>query len=271
MKLRDYRTLLSSDKRTAMLFDLTERHPRGPSAGLRNKHYEKHDSYYGNAGAVLALIEGVKSGGGSTETGGWDPYEVYELPDSEWNAQSFLGALEAPEDMAMGDGCYSDDGQARLFKRGAMLTRRAKRFAYRVRKAKAWVQANIGTAVYRVQLGGYGDKNSVYVHADNEAGAKKQWELFMESAFNNDCDDYREDRVDITYMRPAKTPLELMSLNAPLQEIYRRAVVDKKKRVESLLKEIEAMDMAEQVVNIYAINMVATWGTGDEGESEDAK
>jgi hypothetical protein len=30
------------------------------------------------------------------------------------------------------------------------------------------------------------------------------------------------------------------------------------------------MDMAEQVVNIYAINMVATWGTG-EGDSSDAK
>ena len=43
----------------------------------------------------------------------------------------------------------------------------------------------------------------------------------------------------------------------------------KKKRVETLLKEIEAMDMAEQVVNIYAVNMVATWGTG-EGEDADA-
>jgi hypothetical protein len=122
--------------------------------------------------------------------------------------------------------------------------------------------------VYQVALGGYGDKNSVYVHADDEAGALKQWELFMKEAFNDDCDDYREDRVHITYMRPAKTPLELMSLNAPLQEIYRRAVQQKKERVASLLKEIEAMDMAEQVVNIYAVNMVATWGTG-EGDNAD--
>jgi hypothetical protein len=268
MKLRDYRTLLSNDKRTAMLFDLTERHPRGPYGALRNKHYETHGSYYGNAGAVLALLEGVESAGGSNATGGWDPYEVYELPDSEWNAQSFLSELEVPEGMGMGDTYYAEDGQQKLFKRGAQLTRRAKRFAHRVRQAKEWVKANIGTAVYQVALGGYGDKNSVYVHADNEAGALKQWELFMKEAFNEDCDDYREDRVYITYMRPAKTPLELMSLNAPLQEIYRRAVVDKKKRVENLLKEIEAMDMAEQVVNIYAVNMVATWGTG-EGEDAD--
>jgi hypothetical protein len=270
MKLRDYRTLLSNDKRTAMLFDLTERHPRGPYGALRNKHYETHDSYYGNAGAVLALLKGVDSAGGSTATGGWDPYEVYELPDSEWSAQSFLSALEVPKGVGMGDDYYSSDGQQKIFKSGAQLTRRAKRFAYRVRKAKAWVKENIGTAVYMVQLGGYGDKNAVYVHADDEAGALKQWELFMKEAFNDDCDDFREDRVCVSYMRPAKTPLELMSLNAPLQESYRNAVAQKKARVEKLLKEIEAMDTAEQVVNIYAVNMVATWGTG-EGESTDAE
>jgi hypothetical protein len=120
-----------------------------------------------------------------------------------------------------------------------------------------------------VGLGGYGDHYNVFVHADSEDGAVKQWELFMKEAFNEDCDEYREDRVNITYLRPAKTPLELMSLNAPMQRNYRNAVEQKKKRVESLLKEIEAMDMAEQIVNIYAINMVATWGTGEEGEDAD--
>jgi hypothetical protein len=270
MKLRDYRTLLSNDKRTAMLFDLTERHPRGPYGALRNKHYEEHDSYYGNAGAVLALLVGIDSAEGSTETGGWNPYEVYELPDSDYQAQRMLQGLEVAADMAMGESYYSNDGQARLFKSGAQLTRRAKRFAYRVRKAKAWVKENIGTAVYQVQLGGYGDRNAVYVHADNEEGAKKQFELFMASAFTEHCDDYREDRVQVSYCRPAKTPLELMSLNAPLQETYRNAVAQKKARVETLLKEIEAMDVAEQVVNIYAINMVATWGTG-EGEDANAE
>lgn len=269
MKLRDYRTLLSNAKRTAMLFDLTERHPRGPYGALRNKNYEKHDSYYGNAGAVLALLEGVASAEGSTQTGGWDPYEVYELPDNEWNAQSFLQGLEVPLGVGMGDSYRCDDGRQRLFKTGAQLTRRAKRFAYRVRKAKEWVKENIGTAVYQVQLGGYGDKNSVYVHADNEAGALKQWELFMKSAFTEHCDDYREDRVQVNYLRPAKTPLELMSLNAPLQEKYRNEIAAKRLRIARMEKEIEAMDTAEQVVNIYAINMVATWGTG-EGEDTNA-
>jgi len=270
MKLRDYRTLLSNDKRTAMLFDLTERHPRGPYGALRNKHYETHDSYYGNAGAVLGLLKGVDSAEGSTQTGGWNPYEVYELPDSEWSVKCFLQELEVPKEMAMGESYYCEEGQARLFKGGAQLTRRAKRFAYRVRRAKKWVEKNIGTAVYAVQLGGWGhDKNSVFVHADSEDGAMKQFEIFMKSAFNSDCEDYREDRVHIAYCRPAKTPLELMALNAPFQENYRQMVKQKKAQVEKLLKQIEAMDMAEQVVNIYAVNMVATWGTG-EGENADA-
>jgi hypothetical protein len=60
-----------------------------------------------------------------------------------------------------------------------------------------------------------------------------------------------------------------MSLNAPLQKSYRESVATKRATIERLQKEIEAMDMAEQVVNIYAINMVATWGTG-EGDSSDA-
>ena len=59
-----------------------------------------------------------------------------------------------------------------------------------------------------------------------------------------------------------------MALNAPFQERYRALIKKKKETVERLLKQIEAMDMCEQVVNIYAVNMVATWGTG-EGENAD--
>jgi hypothetical protein len=59
-----------------------------------------------------------------------------------------------------------------------------------------------------------------------------------------------------------------MTLNAPFQKEYRDSVEQKRERIIKLQKEIEAMDTAEQIVNIYAINMVATWGTG-EGENAD--
>lgn len=270
MKLRDYKALLITDQRTAMLFDLTERHPRGPTSKLRAPDYEKHERSYDNVGAVLTLLKGADSAEGSTETGGWNPYEIYELPDDEWSAQRLLWDLEVAKEMAMGASYNSEEGKARLFKQGSQLTRRSRRFAYRIRKAKRWVEENIGTAVYEISLGGYGIK-PVFVHADSEDGAKKQFELFMGGAFNKDVPNYSEDRVHVTYKRPAKTPLELMILNEEFQAEQRERISESKARVETLLKQIEAMDTAEQIVNCYAINMVATWGTGGEGDETGAE
>jgi hypothetical protein len=276
MKLRDYKTLLANDQRSAMLFDLTERFPRGPTTRLRADAYKTEDGRVLTEGwgssEVPYLLVGVDSAEGSTKTGGWNPYDIYELDDDEWRCAQLLRSVEVPVEMAMAKhdtwGC--DEGNAKLFKSGAQLTRRSRRMARRIRMAKKWVQENIGTAVYRVNLDGWGsDRNTVFVHADDEAGAMKQFELFMKGAFNEHCEDYREERVKVHYERPAKTPLELMALNAPFQESYRDQIKQKKERVAKLLKQIEAMDTAEQIVNIYAVNMVATWGTG-EGETADA-
>jgi hypothetical protein len=117
--------------------------------------------------------------------------------------------------------------------------------------------------VYRINFG-WSSRDGVFVHADNEQGAKKQFELFMAGAFTEHCAGWRgADEVRVEYIRPAKTPLELMALNAPFQENYRAAVERKRAQIIELQKEIEAMDTAEQIVNCYAINMVATWGTGE--------
>ena len=273
MKLRDYQTLLVNDKQTAMLFDLTERFPRGPTGKLRDRDYKDTD------GTVLSngwgsntapyLNRGVASAEGSNMTGGWNPYEIYEMDDDEWRCARLLSELEVAKEMAMGSDYWASEGQARLFKTGAQLTRRARRMANRIRRAKEWVKENIGTAVYRVAVGGWRAECSVFVHADSEAGALTQFELFMKGGFNKHCEDYDPERITVHYERPAKTPLELMALNAPFQERYRKIVEQKRERVARMLKEIEAMEMCEQVVNIYAVNMVATWGTG-EGENENA-
>lgn len=275
MKLRDYKTLLVNDKHTAMLFDLTERFPRGPTTKLRACDYKNTED-----GTILSrgwgsneapfLNRGVASAEGSEMTGGWNPYDIFELEDDDWRCAQVLRNIEVPADIAMSEATWGcSDGNAKLFKEGAQITRRARRMSKRIREAKKWVQENIGTAVYRISVGGWREDHCVYVHADNEEGAKKQFELFMKGAFNEHCEDYREDRVAVYYERPAKTPIELMALNAPFQERYRRLIEKKKERVQQLLKEIEAMDTCEQIVNIYAINMVATWGTG-EGENTDA-
>ena len=271
MKLRDYKTLLISDPRAAMLFDLTERFPRGPNAKLRAPDYKEDgrvlsDGWGSNEAPYLA--RGVDTANGSTKTGGWDPYVIYELPDNEWQLQHVLCEIEVAKEMAMGSDYWTEEGRARLFKTGAQLTRRARRAANRIRRAKEWVKENIGTAVYQISFS-WRSNSGVYVHADSEDGAKKQFELFMQGGFNKYCPDFDEDNIRVEYVRPAKTPLELMALNQPFIDNYNAAIQKKRETIERLQKEIEAMDTAHQVVNIYAINMVATWGTG-EGENEDA-
>ena len=271
MKLRDYKTLLTTDPKAAMLFDLTERFPRGPKAGLRAPDYKQDGRVLSNGwGSNTApyLNRGVESAEGSNMTGGWSPYDIYELPDNEWGLQHLLQEIEVAKEMAMGNDYWSAEGKARLFKTGAQLTRRARRAANRIRRAKEWVKENIGTAVYQISFS-WRSSSGVYVHADSEDGAKKQFELFMQGGFNEYCPEYNADNITVQYIRPAKTPLELMALNQPFIDNYNAVIQKKREQIERLQKEIEAMDTAHQVVNIYAINMVATWGTG-EGENENA-
>ena len=272
MKVKDYKTLLHDDPRTAMLFDLTERFPRGPTSKLRNRDYMRDGQILENGwGSNKApyLAQGVDSAHGSPMTGGWDPYLIFELPDSEWNVESMLQELEVPIGAAMGSPAWQGTaGMARLFKRGAQLTRRARRAANRIRQAKKWVEENITTAVYKVGMGYY-SRHGIFVHADSEAGALTQFETFMKGAFNEHCPGYDEDRLHVSYVRPAKTPMELMMLNQPFIDDYNAVMKKKRAQIELLQKEIEAMDTAHQMVNIYAINMVASWGTG-EGEDADA-
>lgn len=268
MKLRDYKTLLVTDNKTAMIFDLTERFPRGPTSKLRDRDYRGTDGELLSKGwgssEVPYLREGQDSAEGSTHTAGWNPYDIYELDDDDWRCAQLLRTLIVPADVAMSTNTWGcDDGNAKLFKEGAQITRRARRMSKRIREAKTWVQENIGTAVYRINFG-WSSRDGVFVHADNEQGAKKQFELFMAGAFTEHCAGWRgADEVRVEYIRPAKTPLELMALNAPFQENYRAAVERKRAQIIELQKEIEAMDTAEQIVNCYAINMVATWGTGE--------
>ena len=272
MKVKDFKTLLHDDPRTAMLFDLTERFPRGPTSKLRNRDYmrdgEVLQAGWGSNTAPY-LNQGVETAHGSPMTGGWDPYLIFELPDSEWNVESLLADLEVPIEMGMGDAYYAKEGHAKLFKRGAQLTRRARRAANRIRMARKWVQENITTAVYKVSSGYYSNEG-VYVHADSEEGARHQFELFMAGVFNEHTEGMTDpENVRIRYVRPAQTPMELMALNQPFIDNYIKAIEKKRERIAQLQAEIEAMDTAHQVVNIYAINMVASWGTG-EGEDTDA-
>jgi len=268
MKVRDYKALLLSDRQTAMLFDLTERHPRGPEAKLRARDYEPHTSYYGNAGAVLVLKDSSipATAEGSPSTGGWNPREIYELTTSEWGMQSLLEDIEVEAGMGMGRDYYCDDGKQKLFKRGSQLTRRAKRAARRVSQAQRWVKENITQALYEVSYG-YGSEK-VFVHGETEEGATTQFQMFLEPAIVG-VPGYQEHRTNVSYSKPATDPTALMTLNDKFVKAMDSGVEDRKKRIATMLKEIEGMEAARELVYSYSVNMAATFGADLEDEDED--
>ena len=267
MKVRDYKSLLLSDRRAAMLFDLTERHPRGPDAKLRSRDYVPHDRYYGTVGAVLTLKEDSipASAEGSDSTGGWDPREIYELSSGEWRLQSILEDIEVPVGMGMGRDYYCDEGMQKLFKRGAQLTRRARRAARRIGQAQAWVKKNITQAIYEVSYG-YGVEN-VFVHGETEAGAQTQFAMFLQPAVSG-VPNFREDRICVGYSRPATDPTALMTLNDKFVKAMDSGVAERKERIETMLKEIEGMEAARELVYSYSVNMAATFGTDEDDGDE---
>jgi len=269
MKVRDYKTLLSSDRRTAMLFDLTERFPRGPEGKLRGHDYRDTDGdvlqHGWSSSAVAYLNRGVETAENSEMTGGWDPREIFELPDGEWSLLSFLENLEVPDGTGMGDSYYTAEGQQKLFKRGAQLTRRSRRASARIRKAKEWVRENITRAIYAVNMG-YGLEN-VHVHGDSVTGATTQYEMFLKAGVSA-CPGYREDRAYVTYIRPATDPTALMTLNDKFVKSATAGITDRRKRIETMLKEIEGLEAARDLVYSYSVNMTATFGTDEEDSDE---
>ena len=268
MKVRDYKSLLLSDRRAAMLFDLTERHPRGPDAKLRSRDYVPCDRYYGNVGAILTLKEDSvpESAEGSDATGGWDPREIYELPAGEWNLMSLLENIEVPVGMGMGRDYYCEEGMQNLFKRGAQLTRRARRASRRIRQAQNWVKNNITQAIYEVSYG-YSSQN-VFVHGETEAGAETQFAMFLQPAVAA-VPGFREDRICVGYKRPATDPTALLTLNDKFVKEMEEGVTKRKHDIERMLKEIEGMEAARELVYSYSLNMAATFGVGDDEEDSD--
>ncbi|MBM38446.1 MAG: hypothetical protein CMO97_05175, partial [Woeseia sp.] len=190
MKLSMYKELLATNPKLAMLFDLSERFPRGPKANLRAHHYEgSHNGYYQRHETQLNAdeIRGDKKTAGVYETctvekHGFCPvaygYDVLKL--NAWfqknrikDQYDFKNAIERLMDTAY-EAERSEAEQwvmARFcgWSKQATRTRRSNRLSLRIRQLKRWVEENITTAYYRISLS-YRD-GDLYVHADSEAAA----------------------------------------------------------------------------------------------------
>jgi hypothetical protein len=269
MRLRDYKALLVSDRKAAMLFDLTERHPRGPDAKLRASDYEPYDSYYNNVGAVLQLKESSipAVAEGSDATGGWDPREIYEIDPGEWDLRRALGQIDVPEGVGRGTSYHCDDGMQKLFPSGgSALTRRSRRASGRIYQAKRWVTENIKTAIYSIPLG---NGREVHVHGDSPEQALAQYTMFLKSGVAEIPGSRKGWDDSANYVKPADSPTALMTLNSEFVKDMERQVADSLSRIEQMKKDVTAMQAARELVYSYSVNMAATYGLDDSDDDEE--
>jgi len=283
-----YKELLATNPKLAMLFDLSERFPRGPQANLRGHHYEgSHSGYYQRHETQLNgdAIRGDKKATGVYETctvekHGFCPvaygYDVLKL--HSWfqknrisDQYDFKNAIERLVETAY-EAERSPAEQWVLARFGgwskqATRTRRANRISLRIRQLKRWVEENVTTAYYKVSLS-YRD-GDLYVHADSEAAAQSQYELFLKPAVaaveRAECTPrYRDQREfgnhGVRYSRHAlEGPVGLMQMNKSYSQKAAEKIADAKLSIAKLEEEIAALEQAQQMVESYSANMTCSY------------
>ena len=288
MKLSMYKELLATNPKLAMLFDLSERFPRGPQANLRSHHYEgSHGGYYQRHETQLNgnAIRGDKKTAGVYETCtvekhgfcavayGYDVLKLHAWFQKNRIDQSydFKNAIERLMDTAY-EAERSEAEQwvmARFLSWGkqATRTRRANRIGLRIRQLKRWVEENVTTAYYKVSLS-YRD-GDLYVHADSEAAAQSQYELFLKPAVaaveRAECNPAYRDRREfgnhgVRYSRHAlEGPVGLMQMNKGYSQKADEKIADAKKEIELLKEKIAALETAQQMIDSYSANMTCSY------------
>tara|TARA_A200000159_G_scaffold144653_1_gene149760 strand:+ start:2105 stop:2971 length:867 start_codon:yes stop_codon:yes gene_type:complete len=283
-----YKELLATNPKLAMLFDLSERFPRGPKANLRAHHYEaSHGGYYQRHETQLNgdAIRGDKKTTGvyencTVEKHGFCPvaygYDVLKL--HAWfqknrisDQYDFKNAIERLVDDSIDSQCSGAEQTVKVqflgWGKQATRTRRANRLSLRIRQLRRWVEENVTTAYYRVSLS-YRD-GDLYVHADSEEAAQSQYELFLkpaiaavESSETNPA--YRAGREfgnhHIQYSRHAlEGPVGLMQMNKDYSQKASDKIAAARDSIKRLEEQIAALEVAQQMVESYSANMTCSY------------
>jgi len=288
MKLSMYKELLATNPKLAMLYDMSERFPRGPQANLRAHHYEgSHGSYYQRHETQLNgnAIRGDKKTAGVYETCTVEKhgfcavaygYEVLKL--HAWflknrirDQHDFERAVENLVDTSYeAERSEAEQWVVSRFlgwNKQATRTRRSNRISLRIRQLARWVQENVTTAYYKVDLGW--NNGEIYVHADSEIAAQSQYDLFLKPAVAaveeaETTRRYREGREfgihSVRYNRHAlEGPVGLMQMNKNFSDKAAYKIREAKEKIEDLKAQIEALETAAQMVEAYSTNMTVSY------------
>ena len=270
MKLSAYKALIEECPRTAMIFDLTERFPRGPLAKLRPKHYEvtERENWRGR---IDRTVHDDAFVGGEL---GYDLFTLYELAKKSWWTSDLRDLTTCVHDAGMGrkhwdydeNGNSTETGRRQLFKNGPQLTRRLRTLEERFRRVRKIVEAKSQANLYAMQVGRM--EQPVYMFADSEDTAKIQYELLLKASFDSACarkafhPGYRYDEdsgvgVDARFHGPSHGPHEIMELNQQCSDHLRAINQQRLAKIEELKIAIEASEELAQMVDMFTINTCA--------------
>jgi len=283
-----YKELLATNPKLAMLFDLSERFPRGPQASLRSHHYEgSHGSYYQRHETQLNgnAIRGDKKTAGVYETctvekHGFCPaaygYDVLKLhawfqKNNIRDQYDFKNAIERLMNTAYeAERSEAEEWVRKQFigySKQATRTRRSGRIGLRITQLRRWVEENVTTAYYKIPLS-YRD-GDLYVHADSEAAAQAQYELFLKPAVaaveKAECSPQYRDRREfgnhgVRYSRHAlEGPVGLMQMNKNYSAKASEKIVACRDSIARLEEQIAALETAQQMVESYSANMTCSY------------
>ena len=269
MKLSAYKELLKECPRTAMIFDLTERFPRGPLAKLRPKHYEviEHESWRGTRREVKddAFVGGEN---------GYDLFKLYELAKKSWWTNDLRDLETSVEGAGMGrkhyeydaDGNNVETGRRMVFKYGPQITRRLNLLESRLRAVRKIVENKSEANLYGLTVGSM--DADVYLFADSEQGAQVQYDLMLKAAFDSAAKrkafrtgySYSEEngaQIRSRFHGPSHGPHEIMEKNQECSAKLREINLKRLEKIEELKIAIEASEELAQMIDMFTINTCA--------------
>ena len=253
-----------------MIFDLTERFPRGPQAKLRPKHYKVTETETWR-GRIDRTVHDDAFVGGEY---GYDIFKLYEMAKKSWWTSDLRDLATSVPGAGMGRQHTKRDENYdivqvekwQLFKYGPQLTRRLRTLEERLRRVKKIVEAKSEANLYGMHVGQL-DK-PVFLFADSEETAKMQYNLMLKASFDSACErksfhpGYRyseEDGVDARahFYGPSTGPHEIMELNEQCSTHLRAVNQKRKEKIAELLTAIEASEELAQMIDMFTINTCA--------------
>ena len=263
MKVSAYKMLITENKRNAMIFDLTERFPRGPKAKLRAKHYNAKNDWGGN----MLAPESDELIGGEL---GYDLFELYELCKQGWWSSNLEEITTKIEDCAMGPQVWDYEARERtnewhVFKCGPQITRRLRRLETRLREVRKRVEQKSNANLYAVRVGSLNQVVSMF--GDSEEHVKMQYNLLLKGGFEAAADtvlmnrggwgEANECQLNARFSGPSHGPHEIMAANQEFTNALQVRKTEMLKKIEDLKKAINAADDLCQLVDMFTINSCA--------------